>query len=104
MVDYVRNMVSLRHKYSHFHLDVDDKLGTKIFFEHVNNQILMYEIDADDSTMIIFFNPTYHTFHYHFQNSVTRIFAEDGSLDEVSGLTDVEVSPISCSVYLVNSK
>ena len=101
MVDYVKNMLTLRRQCPHFHLDVEDKLGTKVFFEHVNNQILMYEIDADESTMIVFFNPTYHTFHYHFQQGVTRVFSADGSLEQIEGLMDIEVSPISCSVYLV---
>lgn len=102
MVDYVRNVINIRKKYPHFHLEQD--IGSHVYFEHVDGKLLMYEIEVNDSTLIIFFNPTYHTYHYHFQFGMQQILDEQGSLETVDNVFETSIAPISTKIFAYKKK
>lgn len=100
MIEYVKHLIQIRQSYPHFHLETD--IGHHVYFEHVDEKMLMYEISYDNSTLIIYFNPSYRTYHYHFQFPMTQIFDENGCIDHVEHIMETDIPPISCKILKVN--
>ena len=54
--------------------------------------------------MIQHFNPTYHTYHYHFQFGMQQILDEQGSLETVDNVFETSIAPISTKIFAYKKK
>lgn len=93
MVTAFESLAAIRKAHPSFGHDTNEKIRTNTSTEDIDGKVLVYRTWDENEEMVVFFNPTYETFHYDLGKEGRLLF--DLGHANASEVQNVEIGPLA---------
>ena len=100
IVEQVQKLIKIRKMHPCFRLRTKEEIDHNVFFEVIENQVVVYGTRKDEDECVVFFNPTSRSFEYFLQESGQIIYDSENANNPYT--SHLHIAPFSVLVFQVN--
>ena len=102
MVNYCKDLITLRKRYDVFRMSKTEDVYHKIRYEHIDEEVIFYILESDKEIVEVIFNPTRKSYQKQYQREKEIIF--QNGICEKKCKNEISISPLSVIVLLEKKK